>query len=129
MKYLLCLFLVGCGASMSPAMVRAQARAGVDIAKDVWVMTANACVDAAAESGNDELRLKCRALMVPAHDLIVAAAEAVDGQWSPSAACALGRATALMGQAVVLVADPAAKKASDDAIMVANSLLSGEICK
>jgi hypothetical protein len=78
---------------------RPAARAAVDVAKDAWVVVADACVAAAEEANDDSIRAKCAKVLKPAHDMIVDAAEAVDTNWNAGAACALSNAMKLVDQA------------------------------
>ena len=121
----------GCGAASSPANApRAATRAAVDVAKDAWVIVGTSCVDAAKIAKNDQIRVKCAHYLLPARDLISYAAEAVDTQWSPKAACALS-------QGVLLVADGAKDLVTysktiqplvDDAVALANVMVGSAAC-
>jgi len=104
MKYIVgvaaALFMLTTGCfktSFSPAQdVRPVARAATDLAKDAWVLAATACLDAANAAGDDAIRAKCEKVLTPAHDLIAAAAEAVDTSWTDGAACDLLKATGMV---------------------------------
>lgn len=91
---------VGCGsATPAPGSPTSAARGAVDVAKDAWVTAASACVDAAEEANSYDIRQKCAEVLVPARALILDAANAVDTEWSPKAACDLAQAAALIAQA------------------------------
>jgi hypothetical protein len=104
MKYLLAVVafvLASCSACAGhaprpPAAPRATARAAVDVTKDAWVLVARACLDTAESTGNDNLRVQCKTYLSPAHNLIQAAADAVDASWNQGAACDLARAAGLI---------------------------------
>lgn len=119
------LFCMACGAASptasAPKNVRADARAAVDVAKDAWVVTANACLDAAQLTGDTSLKEKCGVPLEAAHDLIIAAADAVDTQWTDGAACSLARATLLIQSVVPALGAPGADVAAvtNDAAAVA----------
>lgn len=122
MRFLLPVALLACLAcgaasptASAPKNVRADARAAVDVAKDAWVVTANACLDAAQLTGDTSLKDKCGKPLEAAHDLIVAAADAVDTQWTDGAACSLTRATLLIASVVPSLGAPGA-----DVVAVAN---------
>lgn len=122
------------GATPSPAAVRAGSRAAVDVAKDAWVLVAHACIDAAQEMGDagdgPALEGKCASYLSEAHDLIVAAAEAVDTDWSPKAACDLAQATVLVAGAANAVGaiKPQVKPIADDAVVLATAALGSSVC-
>jgi hypothetical protein len=84
------LFLAVCscgGAPSAPATPRSAARAAVDVAKDAWVLVANACVDAAQVTNSKALLHKCAAPLTAARVLLLVAADAVDGAWTAQAGC------------------------------------------
>lgn len=84
----LCLFAFSCGGAPSaPATPRSAARAAVDVAKDAWVLVANACVDTAQVTGSKALLKKCGQPLQDARVLLMAAADAVDGAWTTEAGC------------------------------------------
>lgn len=74
----------GCGASQKPASsptvdTRAVATAFVHTAVDVWMAAYSVCQDASQAADSVTLMAKCADVLVPSHDSIVAAADAVDG--------------------------------------------------
>ena len=72
----------GCGSAQQSAgapSAQATARAAVSVAADVWNMTAQGCIAMAEAKEDDTIRQKCAAVLLPAHDSIEAAADAVDG--------------------------------------------------
>lgn len=132
MKKLLALLLLATacgGATSNPATPRAVARASVDLAKDAWVMLANACVDAVQTTGDPSLVDSCGKPLEAAHDLIISAATAVDTNWNTSAACELQNATTLIASALPLVVKthPEVAPTVTDAVSAA-SLLTGLAC-
>lgn len=127
----LALLVAGCGgATPSPQTVRAKARASVDLAKDAWVLMANACVDAVTTTGDATLAAKCGKPLEVAHDLIVSAAVAVDTNWNTSASCNLENAVDLIASALPLVgaAAPGIAPTVLDAVSAAQ-LGAGTLCQ
>src|ERR1700682_4263861 len=97
------LFLFACscgGASSVPGTPRSASRAAVDVAKDAWVLAANACVDAAQATNSKALLKKCAGPLTDARVLLMAAADAVDGTWTPQAGCDVLNAVMLVAKAV-----------------------------
>lgn len=76
------LFLAGCGAAVQspvdPAKARADARAVVIMAVDVWNASGNACIELVQQTSDTKLAQKCDEVMTPASKTIKAAADAVD---------------------------------------------------
>jgi len=77
------------------ASARATARAAVTVAASGFVIAANACLAASEASPGKGIAATCAKYLDPAHDLIVEAAQAVDGTWSAQAACDLTQAVSL----------------------------------
>ncbi len=125
--------VVGCGGSNGapPVSPTAAARGAVDVAKDAWVVAATACTDAAEESGDDLIRQKCADVLIPARTLIIAAAQAVDTQWSPKAACDLAQGVALVAkslEALPLNFSADIKTVIDDAATLAVAAVGSASC-
>lgn len=71
--------------SSPSATARAQARGLVMTSEAVWVTSADACLSFAKAKEDDSIRLKCANVLLPAHDVIASAAEAVD-TWTDASA-------------------------------------------
>ncbi len=120
----------GCGGAAPPAVTaRATQRSAAAVAKDAWVLVAQTCVSLSQERQDDSIRVKCGVYLVPAHDLILVADDAVDTQWSTSAACELVQATGLVASAaeVLGASSPQVKAVATDAAVVAKAL-AGAAC-
>jgi hypothetical protein len=122
--------LLACSAKSPADMQRANARAGVSVAKDVYTLVGNACLRTAAATNDSKLAVACADYLDPAYTLIVDAADAVDASWSPVAACDLVQATDLLGKAAIGLglAAPTLAPAVHDAALFAASLLGGASC-
>lgn len=72
--------MVNCSPAAAPSSesVRAVARGTVLVAEDAWVSAAKVCMTVAETQNDDTVRQKCSAVLVPAHDVILAAANSVD---------------------------------------------------
>lgn len=123
--YALIFVVLGCGGTQV-AVSKPEVRAAIDVAKDAWVLTAQSCVDAAAVTGNTTIAPACRAVLDPAHDLILAAAKAYDASGQPDL-CALNAAAGDIASAVRLLGGavtPTTAAAVDDAVKVVGFLAS-----
>lgn len=104
---------------------RAVARASVLTAEDVWDTVANGCVAVAQAKQDDSVRQKCATVMIPVHDTILVAAEAVDS-WTAADqgnfACLMRRVVDGLGAINVLVTDMGGTSpvALQDAVALAN---------
>lgn len=69
-----------CAPAAAPAgpTARAIARSSVLVAEAAWDSTAEVCMTVATDKHDDSVRVACAKVMLPAHEVIVAAAEAVD---------------------------------------------------
>jgi hypothetical protein len=79
---LLALNSFGCGGAQSANKTvdpRAVSTAFVHTAVDVWLATAEICTAQVDQNEDEALREKCAAVLLPLHDSIATAADAVDG--------------------------------------------------
>lgn len=121
------LALIGCSPANSPAQVRADARAVVSLAQDAWIATGQVCVNLAVANSDQGLLDKCKSILLPARDSLIAAEAALDA-WSAAdqgnIACLVSKAVAgiAAGEQAVKDAGGQLPQLVDDAIQAAVAL-------
>jgi hypothetical protein len=120
----------GCaGAPAAPPVdPRPAARAAVDVAKDAWVVAANACIAAVQSGAGDAVQQVCSKNLDQAHDLIVVAATAVSTGWNSNAACDLAEGAKLLVAVSNSLSSADVAAVVSDAAVVAQGLAGGA-CK
>lgn len=98
---------------------------GVETVAALWSAAASACISAAEQSGDDSIRQKCADVLLPAHDTILAAADAVD-TWTladqNNLPCLLKSAAAAVTQAAALPFMPPGTARLRDGLALAGAL-------